>query len=376
MSFLGGVFMALGFTKTMQAVDLIENSGAVANIVGLAGIGKSALVNQLAEQNHAKLFTTVVSLSEKGDLAIPVPPLTDKSFIETDNYGTLADVKFGYSHTIIEIIKYAEANPDIKIYWFLDEFNRGTSDVQSELMNLVLQRRINSVVLPKQVNIIIAENPYNTDRNYEVYASDDAITDRTVRVNMQTDVNDWLKWANDTQINQQVINFISENPTFLDRGNDEIKPTPRSWHRVSNIVNQANDDYDQDVLIEIVSGNVGPSIAETFIKYINQSYDNKIDLSDDLREVIDKLSNQDEITKQSLVSEYVKSLSTLSDDICHRLEMFINLLSADGQYAIARKMINDNDSEVINDLYSMVETSVDAKRLYDKLAQISFNAYR
>ena len=86
--------MALGFIKTMQAVDLIEKSGAVANIVGLAGIGKSALVNQLAEQNHAKLFTTVVSLSEKGDLAIPVPPLTDKSFIETDKYGKLADVKF------------------------------------------------------------------------------------------------------------------------------------------------------------------------------------------------------------------------------------------------------------------------------------------
>lgn len=374
MSFLGGMFMALGFTKTMQAVDLIEKSGAVANIVGLAGIGKSALVNQLAEQNHAKLFTTVVSLSEKGDLAIPVPPLTDKSFIETDKYGTLADVKFGYSHIIIEIIKYAEANPDTPIYWFLDEFNRGTSDVQSELMNLVLQRRINSVVLPKQVHIIIAENPDDMNSNYDVYASDDAITDRTVRVNMQTDANDWLKWAKDNHVNQQVINFISDNPEFLDRGNDEIKPTPRSWHRVSNIINQYNDDYDEDILIEVISGNVGPSIAEIFIKFMHQSIDDKIDLNGDLQDTIDKLASKDEVTKQSLVSEYVKSLSTLSDDVCHRLATFIDLLSSDGQYAIARMLIND--SGLIDDIYNMAETSLVAKQLYDKLTEISFNAYR
>lgn len=366
--------MALGFIKTMQAVDLIEKSGAVANIVGLAGIGKSALVNQLAEQNHAKLFTTVVSLSEKGDLAIPVPPLTDKSFIETEKYGTLADVKFGYSHTIIEIIKYAEANPDKPIYWFLDEFNRGTSDVQSELMNLVLQRRINSVVLPKQVHIIIAENPDDISSNYDVYASDDAITDRTVRVNMQTDANDWLKWAKENQVNQQVINFISDNPEFLDYGHDEIKPTPRSWHRVSNIINQYNDDYDEDILSEVISGNVGPSIAEAFIKFMHQSIDDKIDLNGDLQDVVDKLASNDEVTKQSLVSEYVTALSTLSDDTCHRLTTFIDLLSSDGQYAIARILIND--SGLIDDIYNMAETSLAAKQLYDMLTKISFNAYR
>ncbi|TMS99121.1 ATP-binding protein [Apilactobacillus kunkeei] len=366
--------MALGFIKTMQAVDLIEKSGAVANIVGLAGIGKSALVNRLAEQNCAKLFTTVVSLSEKGDLAIPVPPLTNKSFIETDKYGTLADVKFGYSHTIIEIIKYAEANPDKPIYWFLDEFNRGTSDVQSELMNLVLQRRINSVVLPKQVHIIIAENPDDMNANYDVYASDDAITDRTVRVNMRTDVNDWLDWAKDNQINQQVINFINENNLLLDQGNDEIKPTPRSWQRVSNIVNQYNDDYDEDILKEVISGNVGPSIAESFIKFMHKSGDDKINLNDNLQDVVDKLASKDEVAKQSLVSEYVKSVSTLSDDICYRFKTFIDLLSSDGQYAIARILINDTG--LIDDIYNKSETSLAAKQLYDELTQISFNAYR
>jgi len=56
----------------------------VPTIVGEAGIGKSALVADLARQRHAKLFTTVVSLVEKGDLVIPVPPLTSDSFVQTE----------------------------------------------------------------------------------------------------------------------------------------------------------------------------------------------------------------------------------------------------------------------------------------------------
>ena len=366
--------MALGFTQTMQAVDLIEKSGAVANIVGLAGIGKSALVDQLAKRNHAKLFTTVVSLLEKGDLAIPVPPLTDKSFVETEEYGTLADVQFGYSHTIIEIIKYAERNPKTPIYWFLDEFNRGISDVQSELMNLVLQRRINSVVLPKQVHIIIAENPDDMNGNYDVYASDDAITDRTVRVNMQTDVDDWLNWAKENQINQQVIDFIKDNPSFLDHGKDDIKPTPRSWHRVADIMTESGLNYDVDVLTEVIAGNVGSSIAEVFVKSMNESSSNHIDLDDDLKSVIDKLSLVDEVTKQSLVSEYLKSNSQLSDDFCSRLYAYVGILSPDGQYAIARTFIND--SGLIDDLYELATSSESAKELYNLLTEISFNAYR
>jgi MoxR-like ATPase len=151
--------MSLSYQSLLTAVPLILRAGNVPNIVGEAGIGKSALVTSVATQMQAKLFTTVVSLSEKGDLAIPVPPLTSDSFVQTKDYGTLANVQFGYSQTLVDIIQYAEAHPDQAIIWFLDEFNRGTQAVQSELMNLVLQREINSLKLPAQVKIVIAENP-------------------------------------------------------------------------------------------------------------------------------------------------------------------------------------------------------------------------
>ena len=69
--------MALSYQAMLKAVKAVVDAGNVPNIVGDAGIGKSALVADLARQEDARLFTTVVSLSEKGDLAIPVPPLRD-----------------------------------------------------------------------------------------------------------------------------------------------------------------------------------------------------------------------------------------------------------------------------------------------------------
>ena len=238
--------MALTYQQLLTAVPVVLDAGNVPNIVGDAGIGKSALVREIAANLNAALFTTVVSLSEKGDLAIPVPPLTSESFVETKNYGRLANVKFGYSETLVSIIKYAEAHPNQSIIWFLDEFNRGTQAVQSELMNLVLQRKINSLRLPSTVRIIIAENPDSTmtgftDREYGVATGDAAIKDRTVRLVMTSSTAEWLKWAKTAGINDLVSAYLTQYPEQLlviDPNNEDLAPTPRAWERVSRNLDQ------------------------------------------------------------------------------------------------------------------------------------------
>lgn len=58
--------MALTYQQLLTAVPLVIRAGNVPNIVGEAGVGKSALVREVADRLQARLFTTVVSLSEKG----------------------------------------------------------------------------------------------------------------------------------------------------------------------------------------------------------------------------------------------------------------------------------------------------------------------
>ncbi|MFR8086667.1 MAG: AAA family ATPase, partial [Leuconostoc gelidum] len=277
--------MSLSYQQLLTAVPLVLRGGNVPTIVGEAGIGKSALVCDVAKKLHAKLFTTVVSLSEKGDLAIPIPPLTDSAFLMTKNYGRLADVKFGYTHTLIQIIQQAELSPKQPIIWFLDEFNRGSQAVQGELMNLVLQRQINDLILPDNVNLILAENPDDSmsgfeNSDYAVQTSDAAIKDRTTRLVMSVSVSGWLTWAGQSDNKRQNIHtivrqFIAENAELLypnTRGTD-LNPTPRAWQRVSDNLFELEllPVKDQnDLLFDLVAGDLGQLVATQFMSYVQQ----------------------------------------------------------------------------------------------------------
>ncbi|WP_204120807.1 MULTISPECIES: ATP-binding protein [Levilactobacillus] len=279
--------MALTYATCLQAADVILASGAVPTIVGEAGIGKSALVADLAQRRQAKLFTTVVSLVEKGDLVIPVPPLTADSFVQTAKYGSLADVQFGYSHTLVAMIRYAEAHPDQEIIWFLDEFNRGTQAVQSELMNLVLQRQINTLTLPDQVHLILAENPDATmagfaQSHYGVTPGDAAIADRTTRLVLQADVTSWLAWATtlvdgQPRIDPLVTAYLQETPADLhvvatdNLADDDLQPTPRAWERVSRALRELERQglFNQTaVMTAIIQGNLGMTVGTAFASYV------------------------------------------------------------------------------------------------------------
>ena len=55
--------MSLSYQQMKIAVPLVIKAGNVPSIVGEAGIGKSALVQEIAASMGAKLYTTVVSLS-------------------------------------------------------------------------------------------------------------------------------------------------------------------------------------------------------------------------------------------------------------------------------------------------------------------------
>lgn len=379
--------MALTYQQLLMAVPLVLKAGNVPNIVGDAGIGKSALVSDVADRMGAHLFTTVVSLSEKGDLAIPVPPLTSDSFVETQHYGRLANVQFGYSETLIQIIKDAEAHPTTPIIWFLDEFNRGTVAVQSELMNLVLQRRINALRFPATVMIIIAENPDSTmagfdDREYAVATADAAIKDRTVRLVMTTSITEWLKWAGKAEINRLVINYLTTYPerlSVLDPDNPDLHPTPRAWERVSRNLDQLLQlpTADQQALAaDLFSGDLGTEVGVSFAQFVmaqgNQLNLEAIQTKADSRQ---NFAGADEATKIRLLCEWVADDQRAPLASAAGATSFIDLLdqvSPDGQFAIAQAA-GGQLNRVIQPMYTAAkaESTGPVAKLYRRLAEIA-----
>ncbi len=384
--------MALSYQAMLKAVQAVVAAGNVPNIVGTAGIGKSALVSDVAQRMHARLFTTVVSLAEKGDLSIPVPPLRDEAFVKTSQYGTLANVQFGYSETLVEIVKNAEAHPDQAIIWFLDEFNRGTSAVQSELMNVVLQRQVNSLHLPAQVHIIIAENPDSSmegfgESNYAVTPADAAIKDRTVRLVMQASLTDWLTWAkeDDGQCHQRiaplVIKYLENHPDQLNRVAVDLGPTPRAWQRVSQNLRQLQklSTADQRRLMpDVFSGDLGIETGTDFATFVLQG----AQLNDDdlQKQSIEKISSAlQELSEGERLAQLQKMVTVTGlqiftdSNVISKLPSLIDLLSPDGQYALGQtigKIAREHPDE-FRQFYQMAADDFDAEKLYRQLSQIA-----
>lgn len=383
--------MALSYRAMLKAALAVVQAGNVPNIVGTAGIGKSALVGDLARQMHAHLFTTVVSLAEKGDLSIPVPPLRDEAFVKTSQYGTLANVQFGYSQTLVEIVKNAEAHPEQAIIWFLDEFNRGTSAVQSELMNVVLQRQVNSLHLPDQVHIVIAENPDSSmegfnESNYAVTPADAAIKDRTVRLVMQSSLSDWLLWAKQVENGQQriaplVIEYLQAHPDQLDHPATDLGPTPRAWQRVSQNLRQLQklSSSDQHQLMpDVFSGDLGVETGTDFATFVLkgaglQQEDFMQQSIDEISAALQKLSEGERLAQlQKLVNQCGPQIFTDPGMIAKMPTLFA-LLSPDGQYALGQTLgkIAQDHPENLRDLYRAASDNQEAEKFYRLLSQIA-----
>ena len=63
-------------------------------------------------------------------------------------------------------------------------------------------------------------NEYGAELDYQVVDMDPAQENRFVWLNMESDHNEWIKWAMNNGIEQKVVEFISTFPEYLHKVND------------------------------------------------------------------------------------------------------------------------------------------------------------
>lgn len=274
----------LPYTAVYKGLNLLlaQDTDIVPNIVGHGGIGKSQMIRDLAKNNDFAYFEITCSLLQPGDLTMPVP--------KEDH------IKYYLNPQIQGAITAAEADPDRKVILFLDEFNRPIAMVQGELMNLVLQRNLMGQALPDNVVIITAENPSSDvegfeNTSYATNARDMAINDRTMRIRMGANLEDWISsFAEKTQVNNPnrtmihplITEFLQADGRqyfiVIDETRDK-NPTPHAYERLSNLlyafedaghdIYHLADDY-LEFLIEGIEGNIGDEAGQVFVTFLRQ----------------------------------------------------------------------------------------------------------
>lgn len=263
----------MNYIDTLKSIELVLATGEVPLVVGESGIGKTALAKQVAQENDWSLIVIDGNLLKEGEIGgLP----TVESYSTVDISGKEIEKKktvYAIHHKLNEIDKEVAEGKSVLL--FIDEINRCEHTVQQELMNLILNREINGFKLADEVKILAAMNPsskYGSDFDYQVVEMDAAQENRFVWLNMESDHVQWINWATNAGIEQEVIEFISTFPEYLNKRNEEdVRATPRSYERVSKsykIYKDKENSIPRAVFINVVRGNVGRIIAEEFISFI------------------------------------------------------------------------------------------------------------
>lgn len=214
------------FQDTVEKI--INNSKQVPMLLGEPGIGKSSWVEDLGRKLHTKVFTLACNqLADKADLtgARLVP-------VETSTGETTYEQVF-YPHAVIRrAIAYAIENPHETPILFLDELNRTTPDVTSELLSIPTLRAIGNTDLPENLRVITAGNDKGN-----ITTLDEASISRFVLFPVEPDVETFIQV--NTQLNPFVKTVLMQHPESL------------FCKMVQAVTSQSDDDDDDDGMTSI-----------------------------------------------------------------------------------------------------------------------------
>lgn len=358
----------MNFKEAMEGIKLVLKSNSVPLLIGESGIGKTSLVKELA-QNEGYYYVNIDgNLLKEGEIG-GLPLVQD---YEKDFNGKKVLIKrtaYAEYYKFIEIDEILKENPSEKILLFIDEINRCEHSVQQELMNIILNREINGYKLKSNVHVIAAMNPSSKydefeDSDYQVNDMDPAQEDRFVWIYLDSDVNTWIEWGmkcvnGERRIHSEILDFIASFPEYLNTPNskESIKATPRSWERVSNIykiyVNE-KDSISSNVFYNLIRGNVGTSIAQDFVNYIEESKRPIIKPKDVFKEDIISQKLKDRVKGESHSRLFLEAKNILfylenKNNRKREIELFsqfLNLYPDDLKMGIMQNIKKDCSSEL------------------------------
>ncbi|MDM7932877.1 MoxR family ATPase [Tabrizicola sp.] len=214
---------------------------------GRPGVGKTEVVQTLAGRIGAELFDLRLTTIEPQDLrGLPY-----------------------FDHAAAKTVWYRPEDlpdTDAPAILFLDELTAASPALQPTVYGLLQERRVGRHRLPANVLIIGAGN--RVEDGAIAYDMGSALSDRLIHMIVQANAEDWLThYALPAGIHPSVAAFIRTRPDLLETTEDALRRgqmiacTPRSWTRVSQIMQSVPDRAIRQVMI---AGTVGAAAAAEF----------------------------------------------------------------------------------------------------------------
>ena len=215
---------------------------------GSPGVGKTQVVERLADEIGARLFDLRLTTIEPQDLrGLPY-----------------------YDHEARTTVWYRPEDlpddPDRPSVLFLDELTSAAPTLQPTVYGLLQERRVGRHRLPDSVFVVAAGNM--VEDGAVAYEMGTGLSDRLIHLHVRAAATDWLEnYAVPRGLHPAVTAFIRTRPDLLEttersleRGH-MIACTPRSWERVSDVLHHISDRRTRQMM---VAGSVGEAVAAEF----------------------------------------------------------------------------------------------------------------
>jgi len=341
---------------------------------GAPGIGKTAIVKELAEERGAKFVRVELSsMEEIGDL-IGIPC---KEFVMTDPQGNDQWVteklveeylslgyhlcpdcmpRMGYA-----IPSWVPRDPEEEVLLLLDDYTRATSLFMQAIMSLIQFGEYISWKLPDKTHLILTSNEDNGAMN--VTSIDSAQQSRLLNFKLNFDYEQYGKWMDKNGLKSEAINFMLFHPEIFDQS-DRINA--RTYTMFTNAISGFKNFDNLETLdnIDLIArGCFGDdtTIGSLFVTFVNNNLDKLMSaeemLDGDWKDTSKKI--KDNVTKDGMYRADIAAVLTMrlvnyvemnykdskkADKAVKRIEEIINhneiLLTEDLMYKLIQKLVN------------------------------------
>jgi len=333
----------------------IMQSDEVPLLWGHFGVGKTDIAKQIAEETGRELIILVISQMEPGDLiGMPSRDENKTTFLKPDWWPE-------NENSII----------------LIDEINRAHRSIRNAIMQLLIDRRIHNHVLPEDCWIMAAANPPDEEYDQVELITDPAFMSRFFHLDISPNDKDWIDWAKKEGIDKNTINFIENYPEYLSNDNQisirlDLRPSPRSWYKLSKVLNDFEDEQIKKYGYSLAAGIVGSDSARAYINNLNNKTTlpkpEDVILYGKSFDRLEKLSDEEKINMIMRINNYIERIQ--ESEMINIIDNNEHQTIAKNIQAISEFIPKDSIFSILRNLNNLVEKSKGLKRaFYDKLME-------
>ncbi len=235
---------------------------------------KRTLIDQ--ETNFIDFRLSQIEPTDLRGIPVPVKRFSD----EAGNVVFQHEMQDGQNYRESTSVEWAapaalKMNADWKGVIMFDEINSAMPIVQAASYQLILDRKIGELELPKGAFILAAGNR-DTDGGV-TFALATPLRDRMTHLTMKADLEDWVNnFAVKNRVHPRVVGYLKSADSHFNTLNPQDPShaggtSPRSWVRVSDFEyyrdNVGNGNVPREIMKAMISGRIGDSIGSTYMAF-------------------------------------------------------------------------------------------------------------